>query len=236
MSYWCNSNFADILRGTTKLKYGTDVEWRKWNIMAKQSHPFRYWLTETVLDKIDTAVHWPYNSYRDFMYYIRFRFVRKTHSMSTNELKGHYNSFESKLFLCLFNELIDFVEIDCAAQENRESRSKLPFFKYFIVNRDPNAGIEYLKWMIENNPHKAKETRTIIELYNWFKHSRATRKDPYADLHQFETAEDFLSTLFNADPALADLRSAAYNLSNQYIQEDDEMLLKLISIKEEIWV
>jgi hypothetical protein len=107
---------------------------------------------------------------------------------------------------CLFNELVDFVEIESAwshiAWGDKEARAKYdpPFWASgwfrWRVWRCPQAGLDHLDWamtlvMDENmgvkkdNPNFGKPTgqaeraREIKELYIWWTQTYRDRPDPY---------------------------------------------------------
>jgi len=51
--YWTCSDFADKIRGTAKIPSGTSEEWEEWETIAKNNHPFRYWLVEELMDNLE---------------------------------------------------------------------------------------------------------------------------------------------------------------------------------------
>lgn len=242
MSYWCNSKFADVLRGTTKLDYGTDAEWNKWHITAKQQHPIRYWLAEVALDKLDDAVHYPVRAFDRFLYYLKYRFVRKSHALTARSLRGQYTTYGGKIFTCIFEEFANFIEIDCASQirEDLTLFERLPIIRRIIVIRDPVAGLEHCKWSAEVNQNDhGRAMLTAIELYKWWTLDYQKRKDPYEEWHayqdQFRDDSINLYPMIKMDAEANRLRTAAIALQQRYIQEDNEALLKLLSIREHLW-
>ena len=50
--YWSCSKFADIIRGTPKLKWGNGDEWAQWKKAAREKHPMRYWIAEIGLNRL----------------------------------------------------------------------------------------------------------------------------------------------------------------------------------------
>ena len=111
--YWSCSEFADWLRGTAKPKFETGEGWRKWRHAAKNKHPFRYWLAEEVLDKIQNFIWHPVDTLYDLKYYINNRWVTRTHALTAHpkDIKpGKWRDLGNRFLPCLFNELVDFVE------------------------------------------------------------------------------------------------------------------------------
>jgi hypothetical protein len=105
---------------------------------------------------------------------------------------------------CLFNELVDFVEIETAwshiAWGNKETRAKYnpPFWASgwwrWRTWRCPQAGLDHLDWAMTltnsdyvdpADPNYGKPTtqairaREIKELYTWWKEVYPNRPDPY---------------------------------------------------------
>ena len=113
--YWTCSKFADWLRGTKKLGAGTSEEWDEWNTTAKMKHNFRYWLAEEGLDILQTIVYYPTDKLHDLKYYINNRYVTRSHALTAHarDIKpGNWSDVGNRFLPCLFNELVDFVEID----------------------------------------------------------------------------------------------------------------------------
>lgn len=206
-NYWSCSAFADWLRGTDKLPYGTSEEWDAWDELAKTQHSFRFWLAETGLDKLQDIVMWPI----DFIYHVKYycvnRWITKTHQLTAHpsEIKpGEWCDVGNRFLPCLFNELVNFVEVETAWNYiawDEEVRKKFaaPFNScgYFNTRtwRCAEAGIEYLDWasqlryddnvMSQSHPKYGQLTVQALaaietkELYTWWKEIRPKRPDPY---------------------------------------------------------
>jgi hypothetical protein len=202
-NYWTCSKFADWIRGTTKLKCGTGKEWREWEEAAKAKYPIRWWLAEEGLDKIQDV--WCYIPERinDVRYYINNRWITKTHALTAHPSdipRGQWRDVGGRFLPCLFNELVDFVEVEQAwhhvmwddkARKKYETPWTRRFFR-FRTWRCPEAGIDYLKWAMtltneefldEDEKHKAEPTyqakaaKEILELYTWWKEVYPKRPD-----------------------------------------------------------
>ena len=156
-NYWSCSKFADWLRGTTKLKVGTAEQWHEWEIRAKKDYPVRWWLAEEGLDRIQNFIMWPTNKIYDLKYYINNRFITRTNSLTAHkrDIKpGSWCDVGNRFLPCLFNELVDFVEVELAWWHlawNEEERPKYqaPWwaFGWFRIRtwRCPQAGLDNLK-------------------------------------------------------------------------------------------
>ena len=205
--YWSCSPFADWIRGTKKLSVGTGEEWDDWNTAAQMKHNFRYWLAEEALGHIQDFVTWPVRTLYDIKYYINNRWVSRTHSLTAHsrDIKpGQWQDVGNRFLPCLFNELVDFVEIETAwsqiAWGNKEARAKYnpPFYATgwfrWRVWRSPQAGLDHLdwamtltnvEWLAEDKKSEAKPTsqaisaKEIKELYTWWTTVYRNRPDPH---------------------------------------------------------
>jgi hypothetical protein len=206
--YWTCSKFADWLRGTPKPGALTSKGWKEWKISAREAHPIRWWLAEEGLDKIQDVWCWVPDRINDVRYYINNRWVHTTHGMISHSLKkGQWHEFETRLLHSMFDQLVDFVEIEQAWHHvlwDEQARKKFEtpwwqqrwFFRWGKVWRCPDAGIEYLIWASglvvdegmgcdkfnENYGKPTSQAQTakeLLELYRWWKIVRPARPDPY---------------------------------------------------------
>ena len=206
-NYWSCSSFADWLRGTNKLKMGTAEEWDEWHTQASKVHPVRYWLADTALDNLQDFVTWPIRKIHDVKYYINNRWVTRSHSLTAHprDIKpGDWQDVGNRFLPCLFNELVDFVEIETAwshiawSDEKDTAKYNPPFWASgwfrWRTWRCPQAGLDNLKWQSElihdedyckDQPYYMKPTpqavkaQEIIDLYKWWTEVYPKRPDPY---------------------------------------------------------
>jgi hypothetical protein len=205
--YWSCTPFADWLRGTKKLSAGTSEEWDDWTTAAQMKHNFRYWLAEEGLCYIQDFITWPVRKIYDVKYYINNRWVTRTHSLTAHarDIKpGAWCDVGNRFLPCLFNELVDFVEIESAwshiAWADKEARAKYdpPFWASgwfrWRTWRCAQAGIDHLDWAMTltntdwcepDHPEYGKPTgqairaKEIKELYVWWTTVHPNRPDPY---------------------------------------------------------
>lgn len=135
----------------------------------------------------------------------------------------------------------------------------------FKAFRDPEAGIDHLRWETtlddpnkpahEQCPSQAETAREILVLYYWWKEIRPSRPDPmdasgwsaYCDRRRDEAKEknggkasawDMLD-FDDETPADRDESSAILDncrdIETQQIQEDQDMLIRLIKIRKALW-
>ena len=205
--YWSCSPFADWLRGTKKLSVGTAEEWDDWTTAAQMKHNFRYWLAEEGLGHLQDFVTWPVRKIYDIKYYINNRWVTRTHSLTAHPKDirpGQWCDVGNRFLPCLFNELVDFVEIETAwshiAWGEKEDTAKYnpPFYASgwwrWRTWRCPQAGLDNLKWQSElihnedyckDEPYYMKPTPQAVKalellaLYKWWTEVYPNRPDAY---------------------------------------------------------
>jgi hypothetical protein len=275
-NYWSCSKFADWIRGTAKLSAGTSEEWDEWTTHAKMKHSFRYWLAEEALDAIQDFVTWPVRKIYDAKYYINNRWVTRTHALTAhrNDIRpGHWCDVGNRFLPCLFNELVDFVEIEQAwshiAWGNKADRAKYnpPFWATgwfrWRTWRSPEAGADHLKWAMslvagENwgykegekgfgePTHQALAAKEIYDLYTWWKEVYPNRPDPYDASGWTEYCEASrianggkLSLGGDKSPELKKKSDQAHKLLRKieaaYLKEDEQMMIRLIKIRDSLW-
>ena len=206
-NYWTCSPFADWLRGTKKLGAGTSEEWHKWEKAAKAKHPVRYWVADDGLGYLQDFVTYPVRKIYDLKYYINNRWISRTHSLTAHprDIKpGAWCDVGNRFLPCLFNELVDFIEIESAWSHivwgDKEARAKYdpPFWASgwfrWRTWRCPQAGVDHLDWAmtLTNNEwleptHKdydkptpqAERAKELKELYVWWTTVYPNRPDPY---------------------------------------------------------
>lgn len=205
-NYWSCSKFADWIRGTPKFGAKTSDGWHEWATEAKHYHPVRYWIAEEGLSYLQDFVTWPVRKLYDVKYYINNRWISRTHSLTAHprDIKpGQWQDVGNRFLPCLFNELVDFVEIETAWHHiawDNEARKKYnaPFWAsgWFSWRtwRCPQAGLDHLDWAMSltntdwcepSHPDYGKPTlqavraREIKELYLWWTTTYRNRPDPY---------------------------------------------------------
>jgi len=272
--YWTCSKFADWLRGSPKLKCGTSEEWDAWYASSAKAHPIRYWIAEEGLDHLQTIVHYIPDKLNDVRYYINNRWVTCSHALTAHprDIKpGTWRDVGNRFLPCLFNELVDFVEIEqawhhCIWSDDAKTKFNVPWYRKGWLRlrtwRCPEAGMEYLRWaetltneefLEEGEKHKAEPTyqakaaKEIIELYTWWTVTYRNRPDPmdasgwsaHCDAMREKYPGSFFSSLNSKDPADRKASDKAHKLLTKiekaYEKEDEEMMIRLIKIRESLW-
>jgi hypothetical protein len=188
---------------------GTSEEWHEWEVRAKAAYPIRWWIAEEGLDYVQDFVTWPVRKIYDIKYYVNNRWVTKTHQLTAHprDIKpGDWCDVGNRFLPCIFNELVDFVEVETAwhhiAWANKEDRAKYnpPFWATgwwrWRTWRCPQAGLDHLDWSMsltmgtdwgveETDPNYGKPTgqairaKEIKELYIWWTTVYPARPDPH---------------------------------------------------------
>ena len=204
--YWTCSKFADWLRGSPKLKCGTSEEWDAWYASAAKAHPIRYWIAEEGLDYLQKFVYYIPDKLNDVRYYINNRWVSHSHALTAHPRDiqpGNWSDVGNRFLPCMFNELVDFVEIEqawhhCIWSDDMKTKYDVPWYRKGWLRwrtwRSAEAGMEYLRWaetltneefLEEGEKHKAEPTfqaksaKEIIQLYTWWTVTYRNRPDPY---------------------------------------------------------
>jgi hypothetical protein len=231
---WYCSKFADFIRGESKpFALGWD-EWSEWHKNAKSKRPLRYWLAETGLKKLQNFIYFPYDLYHTIDVYIKNRWFSKLHYLDTGLKPGEYYDLDTRILYGLMNELVDFVEIELAhlSRSSQWDRSK----KYKFKNgRCVEAAYDYFEWACKityneeygfssNDPDYGKLTEDVIkikELYEWWKHKRPNKCNPYDIITQETYGDNYfklIDEIEKADEA-----------------EDTEKLIELIKLRGSLW-
>jgi hypothetical protein len=273
-TYWSCSKFADWLRGTPKAGALTSEGWRDWNNEAKTKHPIRYWIAEEALDKIQSFIWWPIDKLYDIKYYINNRWITRTHSLNAHprDIKpGTWCDVGNRFLPCLFNELVDFVEVELAWWHlawDKEARAKYnaPWWRFGWWNmrlwRCPQAGLDNLKWQSElvwqeeecepGSPkigkptYQAEKALEILALYKWWTEVYPNRPDPHdaggwTEYCRLKREADGEENFFceTKDPKLKKMGNQAlkrsHNIEQQYEREDEQMMIRLIKVRNSLW-
>jgi len=271
--YWTIGPFADWLRGTPKLKCGTSEEWDAWTDKAKSAHPIRWWIAEEGLDYLQKFVYYIPDRLNDIRYYINNRWISHSHALTAHPRDiqpGAWSDVGSRLLPCMFNELVDFVEIEqawhhCIWSDEAKTKFEVPWWRKGWLRlrtwRSAEAGMEYLRWaetlsnaefLDEDKKHEAEPTyqakaaKEIIELYTWWTVTYRNRPDPHDASGWTEYCEASrianggkLSWSGDKSPELKAMSDTAHEklreIEAAYETEDEEMMIRLIKIRQSLW-
>lgn len=272
--YWSCTKFADWIRGTPKIQAGTSTDWKQWEQAARKFSAVRYWLAEEGLDKLQDLVSAPSDAVDSVRYYINNRFITKSHALTAHprDIKpGTWMDVGNRFLPCLFNELVDFVEIEQAWHhvmwnEEEAKKFEVPWYRRKWLRlrtwRCPEAGLAYLDWASSlvwdetwgvepDNPnygkptHQALGAKEIKELYIWWTQVYRNRPDPmdasgWSDYCEFRRSEGlaFLDSSNDTPETKAMCNTAldrCSEIERAYAAEDEEMMIRLIKVRERLW-
>jgi len=274
-NYWSCSNFADRIRGIKKGDAKTGRGWREWEQEGKAKYPIRFWIAEEALDAIQNFIWWPLDKIYDIKYYINNRWVSRTHSLTADPKDirpGQWCDVGNRFLPCLFNELVDFVEIELAwwhiawADKDEKKKYEAPFWASgwfrWRTWRCPQAGLDNLDWQsklrhtvndgwAEDDPNlgeltpQAKNALEILALYKWWTEVYRSRPDPhdaggwtaYCDMRRAKGYN--LLDMDDKTPEEAKMAKTALDKTQEieeaYNKEDEEMMIRLIKIRQSLW-
>jgi hypothetical protein len=242
--YWTCSKFADWIRGEKKpfaLEWG---QWDEWKAEQKKKRPFRFWLSDTFLGWLQNIVYYPSDLYYSVKIYIRNRWIDKTHVIQTGFKPGKSYEIDDKMLHGLFNELVDFVEIELAASVIWQNKNKYKTKK----GRCLEAAHDYFNWannLKEKNDYgkkvlteQAKSSKQIQKLYEWWKNKRPARLDPYVVSgynDTFKDNDDIFKFSSTHTTKLKRVLTKLEKTEKDYDEEDTDMLIELIKIRHHLW-
>lgn len=263
-TYWSNTKFANWLRGETKPRALTLEGWDDWEEATKQKQPFRYWLAETALDKIQDIVCYPSDKYKDVIYYIENRFISRANSLTAHpkHIKpGEWSDLSNRILYCLFDELVDFVEIEKASRHIYSASEEIKYkrsSKWYEKWRCKEAGIDYLRWemslvkddswgLTEDDAEygqltsQAISAKWVYDAYMWWTEVRENRPDvyeatgwtAYCDSHprMFSRREDSEEEQAVRRSMLDEIT----RLEKEYEDDDNKWLHELIDHRLYLW-
>ncbi len=259
-NYWSSSKLADWIRGTNKPLVGTEEQWHDWEKAAK-TKTFRYWLAEEGLDYLQDFIFWPVNRYKALLFYINNRWITKSHALNSKLKRGEWHDFDNRLLHSVFDELINFVEIELAwmsvvfSEENKK-KYKTPWFRTFLkirAWRNSEAGLEYLNWASQlkydedwmdktdlkygQPTPQALAAEEILKLYKWWKEERSKRPDPYDASGWTQHSESFRKKPKSEEDSvtLRNMLKNSHEIEQEQYNEDTAMLIRVIKIRNHIW-
>lgn len=254
-NYWSCTTLADKIRGTTKpTALGWD-EWDSWKETARQKHPVRYWIAETLLDNIQSTIWWIPDRIRDIRWYIHCRWISRPHMLIADRSHirpGTWCDFGDRILPCLFEGLVLYVERDCAHRQRWSGEGTYRF----KGGRCKQAGLDYLNWEASlrweqdevNDPAsvgqptpQAITAQKVLELYRWWTQTRPLRGDPYevsgwsSWCSQNRGGFGSANRTPSENKLVADMLEHMNKLELEYEAEDTKQLQELISIRRGLW-
>ena len=230
------------------------LEWGQWDIWMKdfkKSRPYAFFLTETLPDWIENVAYYIPTPISDIQYYIRNRFIRKTHVLPTGFKPGEYYDLDERILHGVMTALVDYVEIElayksrwCKTEESKKAKWK--------NGRCPEIGLAHLTWEMtlddpalekyERSTHQAVVAREVKAIYDWYK-ARPNRPDPYDASGWTEICDEKrnggIGFMQKGTPEFERRKNNSLKLLRkieaQYEKEDQQMLIRVIKIRRSLW-
>lgn len=210
---------------------------------------------------ISSAILWPLEKFKAINRYIYYRWAVKTHALTSTLKRGMGHELDDRMLYALFDELVEFVEVEHAwmhviVSENDNEKYKIPWYHRvirFVKWRCAEAGVAHLEWsasLIYDDEYTSKDNpkyglpteqaiaaRQILELYHWWKVERSSRPDVFQESGYDEYIDiQWPIKLSGIDrEKYNQVSTALYELENKYYEEDTEMLIKLMKIRSHLW-
>lgn len=216
---WSSSRFSKWLRAKAGLANPVALTLQGWDEHKKgcrQKAPFIYWLTNDVFDKVQDVVYFiPNLFYSVGVFYKNWKC--KSHVLSGNLPVGEWCDLSYRIPVCLFTSLERFIEDE--------------------------KGLDTLAWELSDDlkedclwQHEAALEQKAI--YDWWKANKD--RDPFVDSglqayydRKREKGESLFSNV--GDPEWKELNKKHTQMERQYKQEEEDMLIRLIKIRDSLW-
>lgn len=235
----------------------TTKGWRLFDAEYKEKAPIRYWFAHTFKYSALMPIKWKYDN---ICYWIRYRTFERYHIIDTGLSPGYYDT-RTQILHVNFNILKEFVEVEQAwsryhwSDEYNNTASwfekHMPFYRVFKPFRRPDLGVAHLEWAAtlddpslpphERCDHQAVSAREILVLYKWWVQERPARKEveylPYDD--QGKGLMGCFDEDFNEDAedykAHIESMNKATKQEEDWNNEDEEMLIRLMKVRTSLW-
>jgi hypothetical protein len=218
-NYWSNSRFSKWLRTKAGLDNPTALSFEGWDEYekdCKQRAPFTYWLTDTAFDKLQNVVYFiPNLFYSVGVFYKNWKC--NSHVLSGNLPVGEWCDLSNRIPVCLFTSLERFIEDE--------------------------KGLDTLAWELSDDlkedclwQHEAALEQKAI--YEWWKVNKD--RDTFVDsglqdyyYSKIEKGENLFSHI--GDPEWKELSAKQSQMEKQFKTEEEDMLIRLIKIRNTLW-
>lgn len=219
--YWTCTKLADIIRGEKKPFALSFEDWDAWKEKQRKERPWRYWISDTMLRKLQNLIYYPSDLCYSIRSYLKNRYVTKTHNLKTGLEKGEWYDLDTRILHALFNELVEFVEIELAHLSKYDRNKKYKFKN----GRCIEAAYDYFEWA-NNLPEESYGTQRedsikIKELYEWWTKQRPYRDDPLMTITKESHGEEYYKLIDD--------------IEKDYEKEDTAKLIELIKIRGSLW-
>ncbi len=234
--------------------------WRLFKKEFRKNAPIRFWIKNDFRHAVILPIKWKKEAIKDW---IRYRTYDRYHVIKTG-LKPDYYGVEQQMLHVNFNLLKDFVEVEqawqhwCWSDERKADKSiyhrRWPFAFFFRHNfRRPDLGIKHFEWAAtlddpalpphDRCDHQAVAAREIMALYNWWVTERPARKEIDVPGYGSQGLDDDLLACFDDDfdrdsedyKAHTAAMEKQNKLEEEWLEEDETMLIRLVKVRQSLW-
>ena len=147
------------------------------------------------------------------------------------------------MFHVAFQLLVNYVEDELAWMHSIARGKTRMRYHWFKIPLAKEWGLAHLEWEIQqgdDSPSQSEAAKEIKELYLWFKETRPNRPDlwdlvPYRPL-EFEPMENgAYRMVLPDDEEYKTTSQAAWDADEAYVEEDTEMLCRLMRVRRALW-
>lgn len=217
----------------------TREEWCKWHETVRSANPFKYFLLDTLPNRIFEATSVFTDAFKNSLRYIRYRWFDKLNIIHIKLPPGYYNADE-RLFYAAFELLVDYVEIEHANMYIAVNLGEVKTPWWYVrglhlkTMRFPEYGLYHLKLDGAQlaNTDRAFASREIWDLYHWWKFIRPNRVDPSEASGAYEWYKNKSPT----ELMPRELLTAIAKIEIAYEDEDEMQLMRLIAIRKHLWI
>jgi hypothetical protein len=227
--------------------------WEIWKNDLRKQHPIIYFLTEFVPDIWRSLKHTFITPIYNIVYNIRCRFVKKYYLIDTRLPRTSYYDITEKMLWANFAMLQDYVEIELAQMFEWSNK---PISNQFTSSQ---KGMLYCQYFFEQWESECKKDgcpedifnpgyvdsikqfyKEVYDLYNWWVFGRPIRINAF-DLSGYYTTitkypeYDKRKINDNIPDEIGECYKKINEIETSYAIEDQEMLIRLIKIRERLW-
>jgi hypothetical protein len=258
-NYWSCSTLANWVlskAGTKKPAVGTEEDWMDWRKVTPWNTVIEDWF-----DNLQDIFTFPYDVCDTIRIYTRNRFITKTHMIDTKLTPGLWHESDERLLHGMFNVLVDFVEVEKAHMNNVcETSQEKPWWLRFRFlrwgeHRSIESGIAYLDWEIDLKNKRCEDydgldmtpqsisAQEQKDLYLWWRNVRPNREDIHEITGYTKLCEEIYPTGWNVFQDLTPEQNIKmelvlnniYQIETTREQEDEDMMIRLIKLRQHLW-
>jgi len=196
---------------------------KDWSIYRKQAklyHPYRYFVfelirkTESFIEDVDYSLRKPF-------YYVKNRFITKTHCLTSTLKKGQRHAYNSRIFYCLMNTIVEYIE------DGYEFKTFKEYQQNGRLNEMPEMQVKYNK--------------VVEEVYDWYKIMLPKLEKEIVDItntltYEKRSLEDMFEHAKEESQKNKPILDLINEKENQLEKTKKKMLYKIISVYDQLYM